>query len=396
MEYNSDMLALRGNSIVVEQFTDMMLSQTGRNKIGYVDKALEAIADDATKPEMLNKLYKETFKIDEIDFGTIPDTKGDITKYRYYPALCDVMDVINRITAGNNYPEVEAMNKLHRILLDAKKDFEYGYKYEVSTGNIIIMCMYKIQVMNLFMLSNEAIVTMTAHLRKKLQSKAAPRTTKANESGTLKNANQFIKMYESGQWSAMIKNFKSGKAMESLTEFRGGDPAVESGFTTRVGGFFRAAADLVDAPTPSAFERTPRTNDPVGSVSNGARGLGSWFKNLKTGGKVGVILAAIIAALGIIRYGIYLYFHGAVSLKDCLKNNAEILRANINSSTESGPEDSIEKQKKFLAQIENTSDVIEYKIMKNKKIAEENKTKADREVFNPDEIRNLNGNDFEF
>ena len=90
----------------------------------------------------------------------------------------------------------------------------------------------------------------------------------------------------------------------------------------------------------------------------------------------------------------YLFMHGAAKLKDSIKNNSEILKASITNG--SNTVDGTEAQKKLLEKLEKCSDVIEYNIIKSEREASADMKKADREEFNPNEIRNLSGADFEF
>lgn len=376
--------SLRSNEILMESLFDMRMDQTPANTRHYTEIALEAISSPSGSSVMMDKLFKETEKLESVDFGRIPDSRGDITKYQYYGQLSNCIQLINDTVKDGQTPNIKTMNKLHNILLDGRADFEFGFK----TENMIIMNMYKCMVLNLFELENICIVDLTNHIRKKLSVNLSSFTNGQIRSVT-KNANQFIKMYENGQWATMVKAFKRGKAAdfkatsESFTEddvaqewslsFTTGEPTSTS-TVDRVAGMPNRWTNLKNA-----------TNNLKDALNN------SWIKNLKV---PGLVIAIVIAALAIIRGATYLFIHGAANLKKCLKNNAEVLKANITNNPNAS-EDSIEKQKKMLDKLENTADTIEYDILKSEREANAELAKSNKTEFSPDELRTVAG-DFTF
>ena len=366
-EYMS-MDSLRGNSIVMENLSEMMLAQEGRKKLHYTDYALEALVNPEGQAVFLDKLYKETQKLEGIDFGRIPDTRGDITKYQYYDQLNDEIELINKLAEGNQTPSIISMNKLHQILLDARGDFAFGFK----SDNYVIINTYKCLALALFEMANICTVDVTNYLRAKLSITLNKKTSSEIRSMT-KTVNQFIKLYESGQWATMMKAFKSGKALESAT-------AMEGDWSVTVNG----------ADPKALWSGAKKVGSAAKDVLKGIPELVGKITGTKLG-KVGVAVTAIIALLWIIRKAFYLFFHGAGNLKQILKNNAEILKVSISNDGEG-----VEAQKKLLSHLEKASDVIEYNILKTEREANADNAKADREVFDPNEFRNISGSDFEF
>ena len=374
--------SLRANSILMENVNEMMLAQEGFDKLHYDSVVLESVANPEGQAVLLDKLYKETEKIENIDFGRIPDTRGDVTKYQYYGQLNDCIELINQITTGASTPNIDAMNKLHRILLDARSDFEFGFK----SDNYIIINMYKVMVLTLFELENVCIVDMTNHIRTKLSININSKTASQVRSIT-KTANQFIKMYENGQWTTLIKSFKSGKAMEFASAYEEGmEPAnekIEGSFAISAGeDLFKAVKEL-----PGTIAKAGKSAWEFSKPFVTGKGL------VKPTGKAARIVVIIILALLIIRGAIHLFMNGAANLKKILKNNAEILKVNIANG---GPDDSIERQKNLLDHLENTADVIEYNLLKAEKAANTEIAKSNRENFSPADFKNANGADFQF
>ena len=372
------------SDIVTEAVTEMMMSQVGSDRIGYMALATEALGDLTTQASMVQKLYKETQKLDGVDFGKIPDSKGDLSKYAYYDQLYDTIQLLNSISEGHQTVNLVAMNKLHQILLDARQDFVFGFK----SDNYLITNTYKCMVMSLYEMINVCVVDATAYLREK----AAVRMNRKVEGRSreiTRNVNRFIKMYESGQWATLMKVFKSGAAMNFVQ-------AQES------------AALEADNSTPGSGITATINFDPITPITkvmDGSKAIVSDVKKTVTAipklakavwnsGPLGKAGSIIVVLLLILRPLTYLFMHGAAKLKDSIKNNSEILKASITNG--SNTVDGTEAQKKLLEKLEKCSDVIEYNIIKSEREASVDMKKADREEFNPNEIRNLSGADFEF
>ena len=350
------------NEIIMESLLEMGMSQEGKAKMHYVDTALEAFSNPSKQSILLNKLFKEAQKIEGIDFGKIPDSKGDITKYAYYEQLCKSMEILNDMMEGQTTPNFETMNKLHNVILTARPDFTFGFR----TDNFIIMNMYNLMVTILYELDNICMLDATEYLRAKVSVQNAPNaaTLKNQYRWVTKNANQFIKMYESGQWNTMMKLFKTNKI----------EPATEADINIDIRGGILAGL-------------SPKN---IGEKISNAW---SSVKNFVTGvPRPAQIILIFIAILMIIRTGVYYFYSAAGKLSDRIKNAIGIIKAN--AATEDS-DTAVEKQKKMLERLEGMSDKIDYDIMKREKTAEKNMKDSNKSEFNPDEIRNINGSDFE-
>ena len=359
------------NEIILEAFQEMQADQIGRDKIGYVDAAMEAIANPSAQATIMNKLYKETQKIDEIDFGKIPDSKGDITKYVYYDQLYDSIELINELMKGNQTENIVAMNKLHQILLNARADFVFGFK----VNNYIVTSMYKVMVANLHEMIDICIVDVTEYIRNNLNMSMDKKSMKKVRWVT-SNVKNFIKMYESGQWNTLIKYMRtnaSKKAYEAMALEAEGDvlPQQKSALDlmnmgtnalNKFKGGITAAGDLIKQ-APSAFK----------AASAPVKGL--------------AIVGIIISALMVIRTGIKYFFLGVANISKNLRNQATLLK----SATKSDSEDQTGYgfRKKILNTMEKVSDVIDYKILKMEKEASKDMAESNRSEFSPQEIQQM-------
>ena len=372
---------LHNTEIVMENLQDMMLSQEGRNRIKYIDIVTEALANPTKQASLLNKLYKEVQKVEEIDFGKIPDSKGDITKYVYYDQMQQCIEVLNNLVEGNPTPNITSMNKLHQILLSARGDFTFGYR----TDNFVIVTMYNLMVTSLYEMINVCAVDATDYLRAKLSMKMTSPSTKQIR-WVCKTTNQFIKMYENGQWATLMKTFKSsGNSMVIASEAFSDNVDDDNSVVKLV-------SDIADTPG--------KVNAAIGTISPNLKAkidnVANKIKNTKIPKPikiVGTTLIILISALFIIRGAIYYFFNCVGKLSDRLKNTATILKANAASENS---ETALEKQKKMLDYMENISDTIDYKIIKSEKAASADMKTANQTEYNPQEITNISGADFDF
>ena len=359
------------NEIILEAFQEMQADQIGRDKIGYVDAAMEAIANPSAQATIMNKLFKETQKIDEIDFGKIPDSKGDITKYVYYDQLYDSIELINELMKGNQTENIVAMNKLHQILLNARADFVFGFK----VNNYIVTSMYKVMVANLHEMIDICIVDVTEYIRNNLNMSMDKKSMKKVRWVT-SNVKNFIKMYESGQWNTLIKYMRtnaSKKAYEAMALEAEGDVLPQQ----------KSALDLMNMGT-SAFNKFKSGITSAGDLIKQAPDA---FKAASAPVKGLAIVGIIISALMIIRAGIKYFFLGVANISKNLRNQAALLK----SATKSDSEDQTGYgfRKKILNTMEKVSDVIDYKILKMEKEASKDMAESNRNEFSRQEIQQM-------
>lgn len=89
---------------------------------------------------LANKLYKHiTDKVDEIDFGTIPNSKGDITKIDNYEELVDCINIISEILQQyhQDTSNVEIVSSALQNMIDRTEMFERAYKLNVEMPIVI-------------------------------------------------------------------------------------------------------------------------------------------------------------------------------------------------------------------------------------------------------------------
>lgn len=87
-----------------------------------------------------NKLYQHIVdKVDDIDFGTIPNSKGDITKIDNYDKLVDCINIIAEILQEYKQPtdSIEVVQSALQNMIDRTDLFTKAYKLNVEMPIII-------------------------------------------------------------------------------------------------------------------------------------------------------------------------------------------------------------------------------------------------------------------
>ncbi|MGL5327853.1 MAG: hypothetical protein ACRDD7_01205 [Peptostreptococcaceae bacterium] len=101
-------------------------------------KTLLAI-DEADQNKVLTALSSKLYdhivnKVDDIDFGTIPNTKGDLTKLEGFDRLTDCLDVMRNILIEYKQATtpVDTINTAIDNIIERKELFEKGFRYQVE------------------------------------------------------------------------------------------------------------------------------------------------------------------------------------------------------------------------------------------------------------------------
>jgi hypothetical protein len=351
---------ITSDDIIMESLHEMAASHSGRERVNFVEVAMEAISNPSQQHNLLNKLFKDLQKVESIDFGKISDSKGDLTKYHYYQQLYDCIELMNKLCDERPTPNITTLNKLHDILLGARADFVFGYR----TENYVIINTYRLMTISLYEMINICAVDCTEYLRAKLSMSLTEPTTKKVRVVT-KTANNFIKMYEKGQWNILMKAFRKD-----------------------------ATAAANEAITIQVDDNGVPGGQVLANVGNRIMDLPKKFPTLT---KVVGALLALIALLIALRKAVYYFFHARNKLSNNLKTNAEILKTSINNDLNDGSakETSIERQKKMLKTLEHYADVLDYNINKTEADTEKAIKDSDRENFNSNELTKISGSDFE-
>ena len=94
----------------------------------------------AVMVSLSNKLYEHIVdKVDDIDFGTIPNSRGDITKIDHYEQLVDCINIIGEILQEYKQPtdSIETIQIALQNMIDRVDLFTKAYKLNVEMPIII-------------------------------------------------------------------------------------------------------------------------------------------------------------------------------------------------------------------------------------------------------------------
>ena len=89
---------------------------------------------------LANKLYEHIVdKVDDIDFGTIPLSKGDVTKIDNYDKLTECINIINDILQQYNQSteSIETIATALQNIIDRTDMFTKAYKFNIEMPIII-------------------------------------------------------------------------------------------------------------------------------------------------------------------------------------------------------------------------------------------------------------------
>jgi len=342
---------LMNNGSVMESFYDMRLAQDPKDRMNYFDIVLEGTVE--TNAQLLQKLYTDIMSKSNIDFGAIPDSKGNLTAYKEYGIITTGMDYLNKLFEGKECEEVQLMNKLHDMIISCRKDYEFGYTRDIE----IVKLSYCTAVYSLHEMINLCVLIYTRMMRENAGIQFDFKKTKKKNLLLLKSVKGMIKSYDSGQWATFMSELKKNPSL-----FNGAvaSPATEAG----------PISIIVDSKN-------------LGEVVKGA---GTFLLGMPKP------LVWVIAAIGIffaIRYVIYLFFKAAKGVRDSAKTNKEFIEFSIEQEKEEGAPDSvITKHQKLADRLERLAVFIETKLLKENAEATKDIEKTNRTNYAPSEFNN--------
>lgn len=337
---------------------------------------------------LASKLYGHIVnKVDDIDFGTIPNSKGDITKIDKYEQLCDCINVLSEVLTNYNQPTdlVDTVSIALQNLVDRRDLFIKAYRLNadmpIMTYNTIALSV--VSATSLLIASSIEFIKLPGNKGFDI---AFDKTSKVKgkEKILYKNLSAFNKMCANDQFdkamefsikNSMLLKSKKHEAADIQHEAVPGFAAISSA----VGGSLGAAASGIS-----------------GAASAVSTGLGGatvslsvpeWLTSVAAGvTTVGVYIAAVIAVILIVRELIYLYFYMRTKLSDYFDAQSSLLVMNAynveNNLTKDEREKSkiVEKQNriaKYFAKLSNALKVKERtaELKAGNDIDKDNKTK---------------------
>lgn len=324
------------NEAVLEAFIDMRSAQPAKDQLHYFDKVMEGSTE--TNAVIFQKLYTDILSKSNLDYGDIPNSRGVLIKYRGYSLLQDAMGKLNILYEGISSDKLTTMNKLHDMIISFKKDYSAGFTYDVEMIKII----YNVSVLTLYELVNLCIIDYTKIMREKAKIDVGFVNKKKDNIIVLNNAKALVKMYENGQWNAIMREFQ-----KNPTAFNGTGVATEASKFS-VGGLLKAASELPNIIKFPVF-----------------------------------IVAGIISLLVIVRGMIYWFYCGATKINEYIKTQKQFVDAVITHDSINGNDNkALYKHKKLSEKLSSIVNFIEVKILHSNKATKEKLAESNRDNFN--------------
>ena len=94
---------------------------------------------------MVNKLFQSAVNKSHVDFGDIPKSKGDVTKYSGYKSMVESLDILKNLSLKNSHkiPQIETVQKALDNIVTNRNLFERGFKlnkeYVTLQYNTLVM-----------------------------------------------------------------------------------------------------------------------------------------------------------------------------------------------------------------------------------------------------------------
>lgn len=344
----------------MEGMIEIRNSQDPKERLHYFDVALESSSE--SNAVLLQKLYQDIVSHSAIDFGQIPDSQGALTKFKDYRTMADAIECINKLFAGNKSEEVDLMNHLHDYIIAARKDFAFGYQFDVD----MIKLIYCTSVCTLMEIINLCILSYTKSLRKASGIEFSFQKVKKKDLIVIRSARSLLNSFESGEWNRIMNIMKKDPAILR--------PASEQSIAIE--------GDLKDI------------YDDIGEIAKGIAGnkgiakvsaivgkIPQFLKNTKAG-KGAAIIAALIALFVGIRKLIFYFFKGRTKISEWIHTEKEFVKACYEHDIKAGNVSATTDKEKHLAEtLTRMADVIEVKTARTDAEAKKSLHDANREAF---------------
>lgn len=340
---------LMTDECAIESFNNMRLSQPSKDRLHYYDVVMEGSAE--SNAILLQKLYSDIISKSNIDFGSIPDSRGDFLKYKEYSVMEQAMDKLNKLFEGIASDEITLMNQLNDMIISCRKDFEFGYKFDIE----ILKITYCTSIMTLHEMISICILSFTQRMRKESGISFNFSNTKKKDILVIKTTKSLIKAYNNGQWSKMINALKK-------------DPNLMN----------NNIANEAIAPIAGM------------TFGEGIKMIGAGIAAIPKFISIPLaVIASFILILILVRNLIYIFYCGSISVRDYTKSEKELVDIVISKEKEEGTNNKvIDKHTKISEALHNIANFIEVKILNNDKQAKKELDNSNKNNFQISTFKN--------
>ena len=325
--------------IAYESFGMFAMDQPPADRRTYRSTAMEAInGPDAGM--VMDKLYQSLMSRSSINFGKIPESNGDLTRFVKYKTIAESLTLLDRQIGDCNIKELKLAHDLHDAIIKCREDFTYGFK----TDSQFIKVTYNTMVYALCELINLCIAIYVDSLKAGAEGKPFMPEDYSNLL-VVQNCRKFVEMVRSGEWAATMltikkdgRNFFGPQFSVTINNLSGavgrGAGAAGAGIAAAAAAGTKAGADVSTPAKLGAY------------VIQGIKGMSVPKK----------IAAAIVAIIGLIiisRFILFGFYKGAYKLSEILDDQEKFLKAHMDAHADpSGTYKGLETQKKLYTMME--------------------------------------------
>ena len=113
---------------------------------------------------MVNKLFQSAVNKSHVDFGDIPKSKGDVTKYSGYKSMVESLDILKNLSLKNSHkiPQIETVQKALDNIVTNRNLFERGFKLNKE----YVTLQYNTLVMSCVIATSALIVSYVDYIKR--------------------------------------------------------------------------------------------------------------------------------------------------------------------------------------------------------------------------------------
>ena len=315
------------------------------------DETREALisVDEAVRENVLASLSMKFYndimnKIDDIDFGTIPDSKGDITKVENYEQMNRCLVTLRGILTEYNQPstQIDEIETAIGNMIDNTRLFERAFKIKADLPVVIYctMVLAIVSTISLMITSSIEFIKNPVHENFTIEFHTAG-LAKTQNSLMYSNIVKFNNSVKKGEFAAAMESLLNGVTAKKIRE--NSDILDFEDESLNEGKITNGLKSVVNA-----------LNDPTNFAGQVAGKIKGAWNNAPTAVK-GIIIGigAIVGLLIIIRELIFVFYHTRVKVSDYFEAQANILQMNAytienNNSINKTPEQKASIMKKQL------------------------------------------------
>ena len=354
---------------IIESNLSFINAQPTSDRLKY--KAVLESSDPAGRAALVSKLYEFCIRPNNIDYGKIPDSRGNILKLQGYNTTSKAIELLNELMVmDNTQGEIKTLNDFHDMLLNCRSDFEYGFKYDIQ----LIKTLYCNMVLSLYELIDMCIVSYSEFVKNEKMKKPAIRPQRKTDTVLVRAVRGYLASYKSGEWA---------KAMKALK-----DPKIAAIGESYLQMEINAIANEDPAMEAKANKYTP-ISDVISMIGDNMKNSEG---NISLPYKLMIGVAGFVALLNFLRWGIRWFMRKSANVSSYLERQSELLKdaSEAESSSGTSTEKQDEKRQKWYIKMHNMAEFINNKILKMNSKVEEDIMKDSKENFKLKDIASDN------